>query len=196
WGTGVVLLLAAAQLPAVWMSLTAWLVLAVIAFVVLQRRSELSAAYRACLVTVLSASTALMLVIGWGSVDTWAAVTVAAIVVLVGSRALTRTDPSRAALLGGATLLLLAGIAATSHHLTWAVPPPVDLEVVNAAVLLTLVGSIVLAAAAITYRKAVTALDRRTVFWIAGGATGVAALIAANAVSSGIAINRATVLLP
>src|SRR5690606_8766925 len=122
--------------------------------------------------------------------------TIAAILVLIGSRALTRSETSRTGMLGGATLLLFAGVAATSHHLTWVQSPPRDLEIVNAAVLLTLIGAIVLAAASLAYRKTVTVLDRRTLFWITGAVTGVAALMAANAVSNGVAINHAGLLLP
>lgn len=195
WAISAVLVLAVAQFGTVWISLVGWLLLAIAAYLVLLRRRRLSAPYRACLIALLSAATTLFLVIGWASITTWAIATAASIIVLLASRALARGEKARAALLGGATLLFFAGVAAASHHLAWLPSPNPILELTNAAVLIVLVAGVVLAAAAVPHRL-ISALDRRIVFWITGAVAGASALVASNAVSSGFATGHATLLLP
>jgi hypothetical protein len=187
WGVGVVLVLATAQLPYAWLTLAAWLILAAAAFALLRRAaaSPLPLAYRACLWSVLATSAVLLFVIGWASLDTWVATTVATIVLLVATRTLTRTDWARAALLGAAAALLLVGVAAATRHITWEQELPWAVDGVNASVAVTLVATVLLALAAFGNRWGISTLDRRTAFWIAGPAAGVSALITLNAITSG-----------
>ncbi|HEU4807170.1 MAG TPA: hypothetical protein VFT01_02835, partial [Homoserinimonas sp.] len=198
WGSGVVLILAAAQLPQVWLALAGWLAIAVAAFLLLLRArgTVIPLAYRACFASVLTAATTLMFIVGWASLDTWVATTVATIAVLLASRAVTATAESKATLLGTATVLLFVGVAAASRHLTRGENLPWSLELTNQAVLLTLSATVVVALAAIGYRRGVTAIDRRTVFWIAGLVIGASVLITTNAVADGVAVNSAALFLP
>ena len=187
WGAGVILVLAAAQLPYAWLTLAAWLILAAAAFALLRRTaaSPLLLVYRACLWSVLATSATLLFVIGWASLDTWAATSVATIVLLVATRTLMGGDQARAVLLGGATVLLLVGVAAATRHITWELSLPRAVDAVNASVAITLVATALLALAAFRNRSGVSTLDRRTVFWIAGPAAGASALITVNAMATG-----------
>ncbi|MEX1078816.1 MAG: hypothetical protein WED09_06890 [Homoserinimonas sp.] len=194
WGAGVVLIPAAAQLPSIWLTLAGWLLLSVVAFLLL--RTTRAAAYRACLVTVLAIATTLMFSLGWASPDTWAGTTVATIALLLACRAITHTAASRAALLGACTVLIFVGAAAAARHLLWPEPLPSSIERLNASVLVTLVGSVLVALAAVGYPRAITVLDRRTVFWIAGLASGAAAVATVNVVTQLAAYDQSGLLLP
>ena len=198
WGTGIVLILAAAQLPQAWLALVGWLAIAVTAFLLLlrARTTLITPAYRACFASVLAAATTLVFIVGWGSLDTWVFTTSATIAMLLVSRALTTTMESKATLLGAATVLLFIGVAAATRHLTWEQGPPWNLVLINETVLLALIATIIVAVAAIGYRRIVSTLDRRTVFWIAGLVGGASAFIAHNALIDGATTSHASLMLP
>ncbi|MHA6667812.1 SCO7613 C-terminal domain-containing membrane protein [Homoserinimonas sp. A447] len=197
WGTGVVLILAAAQLPQLWLVLAGWLGIGVAAFVLLlrTRATTVPAGYRVSFASVLVAATTLMFLVGWASLDTWLFTTAATIVTLLASRALTAKAEWKAIFLGLATVLLFVGVVATARFATWEQGAPWELVLINETVLLTLVATIVLAAAAIDYRRFVSTLDRQTTFWIAGVVAGASAFIAHNTVVD-TAISQPVLMLP
>jgi hypothetical protein len=196
WGGSVVLVLAAAQLPVLWMSLAAWLLIAAVAYVLLVKRRDLGPTYRACLASVLVVGATLMYLLGWGSLGTWAATTLATIVVLLAARRLVRTSASRATLLGAAVLAFLIGVVAAAHHLVLPATPPTTIAVLNAASLSAIVAPLLLALSAIGYKRVVTSIDRRTIFWISGLASAAAALVTLNIVTELASYDQPVLLLP
>lgn len=197
WGTGSVLILAATQLPQLWLVLAGWLAIALASFALLLRTrgTTVSRAYRIAFASVLAAATTLMYFVGWASTDTWLFTTVATIAILLVTRLLTAHAPWKAILLGIATVLLFVGVAAAARLATWEQNVPWELALTNEAVLLTLAGTTLVAVAARGYRRVVTTRDRQTTFWIAGVVSGASAFVAHNTIAR-VAGSESVLMLP
>jgi hypothetical protein len=176
-GTTAVLTLAATQLPNLWSTLAAWAAIAIASYLTLLLRPHAPAGLRACLATTLGASTALLYLVGWASLDTWALTTVATIALAVGSRALTRSIPARASMLGVAIAVALHGVGAVAAHAATFGETTRLGEVTNGTTLVALAGILLLAASALFWHASVSTTDRRVSYWMGITVTSIAATV-------------------
>ncbi|MCY7326489.1 MAG: hypothetical protein LH605_10215, partial [Microbacteriaceae bacterium] len=176
FGVAVVLALAAPLLGSVVLVSMGWLVLGVVslaALLVLVRTSSGTptawSAVNPALLLLLAVATTAGWMLGWASEATWAPATAATIGLTLLARALPHSAGNRAALLGIALVLVLVAAAAAARQIG------VATELVATGDSVRLVGFaavVALGLGALPLSRMLSALDRRTLFWISLIAAG------------------------
>jgi hypothetical protein len=193
WSFAVLLVVATPLLETLWVVVAAWLLLAVATLVVLvavRPGSVLRGSERLPMAVAGIASTALAYATSWLSVDVWGWVTLVTIALLLGARlaaGAARPAP-RAVLLGIAAVVGLVGAAALARQ--WGGETNGQTSI-NELRFVGILATVLLAAAAVPARSdsrtrvLFTAIDRRTVFWLAAPTALITFGITANSVGAG-----------
>ncbi|MCU1513593.1 MAG: hypothetical protein JWO10_683 [Microbacteriaceae bacterium] len=195
WAGGMLLLLATAVLPILWIAVGARLLLAAVALVALvaatRRRAPLS--LRSAAATVLICSAALAYFGSWASAGTWLVGTVATTALLVLSRAAVRSSTGRAILIGVTAIILMVGGAAGVRQIALPLHAGLPADAVNGLRGASIIAILLLLASAALSTKVVSIIERRTIFWISAVATAGTVLPAQLRLVSGA---RVAPLLP
>ncbi len=157
-------LLAVPALQALWPILLAWIAIAAAALLVLLARP--GRLPRAPMLSTVFAGTALAYAAGWAGLDTWAPVTVVVVALLLAVRPALRSAPAKAAVLGCAVAVIVIGVAAAARELAMPLHPGILQDGINATRAIGFAATVLLGLAALLRSKRLSALDRRTGFWI------------------------------
>jgi hypothetical protein len=199
WFGAAVIALAAPLLSVLWAVLAAWLVVGLITLATLiavRRRSGSGQRYRAPLIGLLAASGAFAYLASWASTGTWWIITLLVMAIALSSRLLTSRVVGRAALLGGAAVILLVGAAALARQLALPSHPVYVVDILNAIRAAGLFAIVLLAASALAGSRVLSVVDRRTLFWISGTAALTSAIVTRLELVQLSPGERMTLLLP
>ncbi|WP_349897146.1 SCO7613 C-terminal domain-containing membrane protein [Parafrigoribacterium soli] len=196
WAFGALVVLAVPLLESLWLIVSGWFLVAIIALLLLiasGRTVNARGTLRLPIAAAGAAAAALAYSASWLSIDSWGAATLASILLLIGARFVPDAAARipRAALLGCAAILAIVGAAALAHQLggdasSWH-------SSINALRFVGILGVLLLGAALLPAPAApesgasLSALDRRVLFWLAAPTTLIssgAAAIALNDRSS------------
>ena len=164
WLVPVGALLAVPALQVLWLVLIAWLVIAVAAVIALVARPPRLP--RTPLLLAVFAGTALAYGAGWASLDTWALVTVAVTGLLLAVRLALPSATAKAAVLGCALVVIIIGFAAAARALALPLHPGILQDSINTTRAIGFAATVLVGLAAVVRSAKLSALDRRTGFWI------------------------------
>jgi hypothetical protein len=198
WAAATTAILAVPELRTQGAVMAGWLLLstACLAILVLTRgNAAVRPRHRGILATTLIVAGVLGYLVGLATTTTWWIGTLVVIGMLIAARSIVRQPGAKAALLGGAIGLALLSVGSVADQLTLDVNLGLEGSLANRFVLTSIAAVVVLLGAAIP-DGAVSALDRRVEFWVAGAASVIAIPIATVLVTTMPAATRSALLLP
>jgi len=198
WAAAVALVLAVPELRMQWLVFGTWLLLAVAALAALlltRGRPAVRPRHRAVLVTTVIAAGALGYLAGWATTTTWWIGTLVVIGILVASRALVARAGAKAALLGVGIGFALLSVGSVADQLNLHSATESTIAVTDRVVFTSIAAVLVLVASALPI-GAVSPLDRRVAFWVAGAASAVTLSLATLLVTNLPPMARKALLLP
>lgn len=198
WAAAATALVAVPELRVHWAVMAGWLLIALVCLAVLlltRGRVALRPRHRAVLVTTMIVAGVLGYLAGLATTTTWWIGTLVIVGMLIAARGLVMRPGARAALLGSGIALALLSVGSLADQLTLDANFGLEWALANRFVLTSIAAVVVLLGAAIP-DGAVSTLDRRVEFWVAGAASAVSLPIATMLVTRMPKSSRAALLLP
>ncbi|GAA3741398.1 hypothetical protein GCM10022239_16330 [Leifsonia bigeumensis] len=198
WAAAITALVAVPELRTHWAVMVGWLFIAVaclLALLLTRGHAAVRPRHRVILVTTMIVAGVLGYLVGLATTTTWWMGTLVIVGMLIAARSLVKQPGARAALLGSGIALALLSVGSVADQLTLETDFGLEWALANRFVLTSIAAIVVLLGAAIP-DGAVSALDRRVEFWVAGAASAVSLPLATILVTRMPASGRAALLLP